>query len=327
MRASRLLSILILLQLRVRLTAQQLADEFEVSVRTIYRDIDSLSAAGVPVYADRGPGGGFQLLGGYRTQLTGLAGDEAEAMPLIGMPGPAAALGLGAAAQRAQGKLMVSMSAAQRDRAGRMSARFHVDPLDWYREEDMADHVPALVRAVLDQHPIAMTYKSWTATREHRVEPLGLVMKGGAWYLVALSKGNVRTYKAANILSLLVEDARFERPADFDLAASWEAQLVRFSAELRPMTAKVRASVEGRRRLAELGDFAAAAVRGASIEDADGLAELSLPIESIDQAALLLIGFGGEVEALDPPELRDRIATIGLAAAARHGRLGVASRA
>ncbi len=325
MRASRLLSILILLQLRVRLTAQQLADEFEVSVRTIYRDVDALSAAGVPVYADRGPGGGFQLLDGYRTQLTGLAGDEAEAMPLIGMPGTAAALGLGAAAQRAQGKLMVSMSSVQRDRAGRMSARFHVDPLDWYREEDVADHVPALVRAVLDQHPIVMTYKSWTATREHRVEPLGLVMKGGAWYLVALSRGNVRTYKAGKIQALVVEETRFERPLDFDLAASWQAQLDRFIAELRPMTARVRASAKGRRRLAELGDFAAEAVRGAKLAD-DGWADLTLPIESIDQAALLLIGFGDEVEALGPPELRDRIVVIGLAAAARHGQ-GVASRA
>jgi len=324
MRASRLLSILILLQLRVRLTGQQLADEFEVSVRTIYRDIDSLSAAGVPVYADRGPGGGFKLLDGYRTQLTGLQADEAEAMPLIGMPGPAAALGLGAAARRAQGKLMVSMSSSQRDRAGRMSARFHVDPLDWYREEDAADHVPALVRAVLDQHAIRMTYKSWTTRREHRVEPLGLVMKGGAWYLVALSMGNVRTYKAGAIHALVVEEARFERPEGFDLAASWQAQLARFSAELRPMTARVRASAEGRRRLVELGDFAADAVRAASAPDADGLAELTLPIESIDQAALLLIGFGDEVEALGPPELRDRIAAIGTAAAARHGR-GVAS--
>ena len=108
MRASRLLSILMLLQLRDRLTAEVLAAEFEVSVRTIYRDIDRLAEAGVPVYADRGPGGGFRLVDGYRTRLTGLAADEVEAMFMIGLPGPAAALGMGPAASNAGRKMLAS---------------------------------------------------------------------------------------------------------------------------------------------------------------------------------------------------------------------------
>src|SRR6185295_10620801 len=127
MRASRLLSILILLQVRLRLTAEALAEEFEVSVRTIYRDIDALSAAGIPVYGDRGPGGGFRLLDGYRTRLTGLAPDEAEAMMMIGLPGPAAALGLASAATRAKGKLLAALPASGGEDAGRMAQRFHLD--------------------------------------------------------------------------------------------------------------------------------------------------------------------------------------------------------
>lgn len=323
MRASRLLAILILLQLRVRVTAHALADEFEVSVRTIYRDIDQLSAAGVPVYADRGPGGGFQLLDGWRTQLTGLAGDEAEAMPMIGLAGPAAALGLTGAAKRAEGKLLAALPEPQRTRAGLLAARFHLDPLDWYREERRVEHLPALVRAVLDQRAIAITYESWTAIRGHRLDPLGLVMKGGAWYLIARSRGRRHaqpaTFKAGSIRALTVLDERFDRPANFDLAANWRAQLTDFAGRLRPLTARLRATVEGRRKLAELGDYAAGAVRAGAPIDADGLADLDLPVETIDQAAKLVLGLAGEVEALAPAALRARIAELAAAAVVRHG--------
>ncbi len=313
MRASRLLAILILLQLRTRLTAQDLADEFEVSVRTIYRDVDELSAAGVPVYADRGPGGGFRLLDGWRTQLTGLAGDEAEAVPLIGLPGAAAALGLDAAAKRASGKVFAALPDAQRDRAGRLGSRFHIDPVDWYRADEPAPHLPALVRAILDQQVVMFDYESWTATKRHRADPLGLVMKGGHWYLVAATAGRRLTFRVANVRTLAVQDERFERPARFDLALHWRAQLADFEDRLRPLTARLRATVEGRRKLAEQGDYAAAAVRSAAGGDID------LPIESIDQAAALVLGLAGEVTALGPPELRARIAALAADAVVRHG--------
>ncbi|MES2444011.1 MAG: WYL domain-containing protein [Pseudomonadota bacterium] len=311
MRASRLLAILILLQLRVRLTAEALAEEFEVSVRTIYRDIDSLSAAGIPVYGERGPGGGFQLLDGYRTRLTGLASDEAEAMPMIGLPGPAAALGLGAAASRARGKLMASLAPAMSEDAGRMSARFHLDSVDWYREEAPVTHLPALARAVLDQRVAAMTYESWTATGDWTVEPLGLVLKAGGWYLVAQGGGKVRLFNVAMIHALRVGEARFERPAGFDLATWWADELARFEAGLRPGVATVRATPLGMKRLAQLGAYAAKAVRAAE----DGV--VRLPIETMEQAAVALLGIGPELEVLDPPELRAQLRTLAEAIAAR----------
>ncbi|MDF7776795.1 YafY family protein [Sphingomonas sp. AOB5] len=313
MRASRLLAILILLQLRVRLTAEALAEEFEVSVRTIYRDIDSLSAAGIPVYGERGPGGGFQLLDGYRTRLTGLGGDEAQALPVIGLPGAAAAMGLGPAASRASAKLMASLTPALSEEAGRMSARFHVDTLDWYREEEDVAHLPALARAVLEQRRIAMTYESWRATGDWHVAPLGLVLKAGAWYLVAEGGGKIRTFRVSNILAQAVTEARFDRPEGFDLPSHWRDSLARFEQGLRPLTAELRLTPEGMRRLREAGAYAAKAVRGA---DGD---RVTLPVESIDQAALLVLGLGTDAEVIAPPELRARVRDLAGEIARRAG--------
>lgn len=307
MRASRLLSILILLQLRVRVTADALASEFEVSVRTIYRDIDALSAAGIPVFGDRGPGGGFQLLDGYRTRLTGLASDEAEAMLLIGLPGPAAALGLGAAAGRARGKLLAALTPEGSAGADRISGRFHLDPVDWYRSADPVTFLPSLTRAVLDQLPVAMRYESWTGLRDRVVDPLGLVLKGGSWYLVARVGGDLRTYKVANIKSLVVQDEKFERPAGFDLAAHWAAALTRFEAELRGETAVILATSLGQKRLSALGAYAVDAAAKAVPADAHGWSRLSLPFETVEQAALTLLGIGPEVRVVAPAVLRQRV--------------------
>ncbi len=307
MRASRLLSILMLLQLRERLTAEVLAAEFEVSVRTIYRDIDRLTEAGVPVYADRGPGGGFRLVDGYRTRLTGLASDEAEALFMIGLPGPAAAMGMGPAASNAGRKMLASLPRASGDTAGRMGARFHLDPVDWYRDDQPLRQLPAIARAVLDQTVLAMSYDSWRGVRERVVEPLGLALKAGAWYLVARSDGVARIYKVANILRFAVQDTTFERPPDFDLGAWWSAETARFEAGLRPGVAELSATATGLKRLAQIGAYAQRAAEAAEAVDADGWSRLSLPIETIDHAALILLGIGPEIVVIAPDALRVRL--------------------
>lgn len=320
MRASRLLSILILLQLRTRLTAEALAGEFGVSLRTIYRDIDALSAAGVPVFGDRGPGGGFELHQGYRTKLTGLGSDEAEAMLMIGLPGPAASLGLGPAAARARGKLLASLPANWTETAGRIGERYHFDPVDWYRRAEPASHAPALARAVLDERIAEMSYDSWKGVRDWRVEPLGLVQKAGQWYLVADGAGKPRLFKLSNIRSLTVLEQRFARPKKFDLGAFWEAELQRFEAGLRPLRATLSASEAGLKRLARLGAYAADAVAAAR-PGGVGRRLLDLPIESIDDAAATVLGCAGEVEALAPPDLRAQVAALAASAAADHAPL------
>lgn len=313
MRASRLLSILMLLQLRERLTAEALAEEFEVSVRTIYRDIDKLAEAGVPVYADRGPGGGFRLVDGYRTRLTGLAADEAEALFMIGLPGPAAALGMGTAATNAGRKMLASLPRSAGDTAGRMGARFHLDPVEWYRDEEPSPQLPAIARAVLDQTAIGMTYDSWRGVREREVEPLGLVLKAGAWYLVARSDGVARIYKVANILRHAVQATTFERPPGFDLAAWWSAETARFESELRTGTAQLEATALGLKRVSQLGAFAQRAVKAAESAGVEGWSRLSLPIETIDHAALMLLGIGPEIRVLEPEALRLRLRALAAA--------------
>jgi predicted DNA-binding transcriptional regulator YafY len=312
MRASRLLSLLFLLQLRVKLTARELAEELEVTERTIYRDVEELSAAGVPIRSDRGPGGGFQLVDGYRTRLTGLASEEAEAVFMIGLPDAASALGLGSAATMAGRKLLAALPPALSESAGRIGARFHLDPVDWYRAAPPAEHLPAIARAVLDQRPIAMRYSSWTGVRDWRVEPLGMVQKAGSWYLVARGGGKERIFRVSNVLELQTGDARFERPANFDLAAYWAAELERFEANLRKESAVLRVSALGRERLAKLGAYAALALERTSPPSPGpgAWAPVELPIENVEQAALALLGIGPEVEILGPAALRARVGEL-----------------
>lgn len=319
MRASRLLSILILLQLRGRLTATDLATEFEVSERTIYRDVDALSAAGVPVYGDRGPGGGFQLLDGYRTQLTGLSAGEAEAMAMIGLPGPAAELGIGAATSAARNKLLAALPGGGGALADRMAARFYLDPVDWYRGGEALPHLPAIARAVLDQRTLTMRYESWQGVRDWTVEPFGLVLKAGIWYLAARGGGKIRIFRLSNISVPQIGETVFERPDDFDLAAWWQAEQARFEAELFATTATVRASPDGCKRLAAQSPRGAEAVAAAGPPAADGWRNMAMQVEDSDHGARDMLAIGAGVEVLAPGSFRSRIAALAQQIAARHG--------
>src|SRR5262249_17569016 len=200
-----------------RQTAEALAAEFEVSLRTIYRDIDQLSAAGVPVYADRGPGGGFHLLDGYRTKLTGLTAQEAEALSFAGLPGPAADLGLGEALSAARLKLLAAMPSGLGTSIDKTGERFYLDPADWYHRTVAPPHLGPIAEAVWSSHRLRLRYESWSATVQRVVDPLGLVLKAGEWYLVAQVSDARRTYRIAKVLTLELLDDRFERPANFDL--------------------------------------------------------------------------------------------------------------
>ncbi|MBQ0960122.1 WYL domain-containing protein [Ideonella sp. 4Y11] len=319
MRASRLLSILILLQLRQRLTAEQLADEFEVSPRTIHRDIEALSAAGVPVYGERGPGGGFQLHAGWRTQLTGLDADEARALPLLTLPAAARELGLGDAARRAGAKLLAALPGDTATLSGRLQTCLHVDPLGWYHAPDAVPQLPALARAVLEARRVRIEYLSWKGPRRYHADPLGLVLKAGQWYAVVACGARTMTLKVMQVQALEVLDEVFQRPADFDLQRWWQASIERFERELRPLRATLLASPEGCRRLAELGHYAAQAVARAS-PAAPGTVwrRLSLPIENIEQAARLVMGLVPELEVIEPAPLRDQVARWCRALARRH---------
>jgi predicted DNA-binding transcriptional regulator YafY len=305
MRASRLLSIQMLLQARGRMSATALARALEVSVRTLHRDIDELSAAGVPVYAERGRNGGFALLPGWTTTLTGLTPAEAEAVFLSGLAGPAADLGLGAQVQSAQLKVMAALPPRLQGSAGRISARFHLDPIDWYREADALPHLAAVAAAVWEQRQLSMAYESWKGAARRVVHPLGLVLKAGVWYLVAAREGVPRTYRVSNILQAEVLPEAVPRPRRFDLPAYWRAAVERFETELFTGEAEVAATEAGLAQLRRLGAAQARAVAAARpSRRKDGRAVLRVPIESVDHAAGQMLRLAPEVEVLGPPRLR-----------------------
>ncbi|GAA3299799.1 YafY family transcriptional regulator [Dactylosporangium vinaceum] len=304
MRAGRLLSTLLLLQTRGRLTAQQIADELEVSVRTVYRDIEALSASGVPVYADRGPAGGFALLDGYRTNLTGLSTDEAAALFLNGSG--AGDLGLGRTLEAARLKLLAALPTEQRTMAGRIQERVHVDAPGWFRDPEAPPHLEAVATAVWEQQRIRISYCKWDGESVERpLAPLGLVLKGTAWYLVATGRTRTNAFRVARIAAVTVLDEHFERPADFDLRQYWGAFAERLEETLYSGgSATVRLSPRAVRLWFLLGPVAGRALRDSAEPEAGGWVRVVLPIQSIEHARVDFGRFGADIEVLEPAELR-----------------------
>src|SRR5215471_5261346 len=217
MRASRLVSFLLLLQTRGQLTAEELAERLEVSVRTVQRDAQALAASGVPIASVRGPAGGYRLERGYRTMLTGLDATEAEAL----FAGPAAELGLGRELAAARLKLIASLPAELQERAERAAQLFHVDTRGWFREEDRVPHLPVIAGALWRGKRVDMRYREGMVVVSRRLDPLGLVLKAGVWYLLARRRGEERVYRVSRIVSARERPEDSTRAADFDLAASW----------------------------------------------------------------------------------------------------------
>ncbi|GKQ35219.1 transcriptional regulator [Streptomyces sp. A012304] len=303
------MSILLLLQTRGRMTAAQLARELEVSVRTVYRDVEALSAAGVPLYGDAGHAGGYRLLDGYRTRLTGLTAKEAEALFLAGVPGPAAELGFGAVLAAAQLKVRAALPAELRTHADRISGRFHLDAPGWYARTEEAPYLPAVADAVWNNRVLDVTYRRWRTPTDvrRRLEPYGLVLKAGRWYVVA--GPGPRTFRVDQILRLTVTGEEFSRPDGFDLAAYWTVYQRDFHARLYRARALVRLAPGVRLPRATAVDGPA---------DEDGWTVWTVPIESVDHAEGEFLRLGADVEVIGPPELRARLARTVAALAERY---------
>ncbi|KKJ93973.1 YafY family protein [Micromonospora sp. HK10] len=322
MRASRLLSILLLLQAHGRLTAAELAGHLEVSVRTVYRDVESLHAAGIPLYGEAGHAGGYRLVDGWRTRLTGLTAEEADRLLFAGLPGPAAELGYQSVVDTLRLKLHAALPAPLADRAARLQERFHLDTPGWYSDGDPSPYLAPTAEAVWRQHRIRVHYRSWTGDVQRVLEPYGLVLKGGRWYVVAArpDRPDPATYRVNQILDLTPLDEPFDRPG-FDLPGWWRAHVVAFRAGLRRDEATVRLSPRGRERLRELASDAVVAAVDASAGPPDpaGWVYAVVPIESLTHAHADLLRLGAEVEVLSPAALRDRLAdTAGALAALYH---------
>lgn len=312
----------LLLQSRPSMTGAELARELEVSERTVARDVLSLSEAGVPVYADRGRAGGYRLIGGYRTRLTGLGRSEAEALFLSGVPAALRDMGLADAASAARLKVSAALLPELRDAADGAAQRFHLDAPAWYREPATPALLPAVADAVWDDRRIATRYRRKDTEVERELEPYGLVLKAGVWYLAARAGteagtepgaepgADMRVYRVDRFTSVTPLDDRFTRGPDFDLPAFWAERAAQFARSILRDEVVVRLTPDGARHLRHVTDRAGAeeALASAGEPDEQGRITVTLPVESLDVAYSQLLGLGPEAEVLAPPELRERFA-------------------
>jgi predicted DNA-binding transcriptional regulator YafY len=309
MRADRLLSMLMLLQARGKMTAQVLAEELEVSVRTIYRDLDALSAAGVPVYAERGPGGGCALLDSYRTTLTGLTQDEVRALSMVSIPAPLAELGVSQQLQTALLKLAAALPASRRDDEERVRQRIHLDSAEWFQMVEPVPHLQTIQQAVWDDRKLHLTYHlPFEAQAEWLVDPYGLVAKASTWYLVCGRNGHIRTLRVSRVLDAQIAEETFERPAGFDLVAFWKEWCagIEDSRPTYPVTVRVAPDLIPYLRQ-HFGDAVRDLIAQAGPPDAEGWILLTLPFETLEAARERILGYGRAVEVLQPQVLRKTI--------------------
>ncbi len=306
MRADRLLSILMLLQARGRLTAQKLADELEVSVRTIYRDLDALSAAGVPVYAERGPGGGCALLDSYRTTLTGLTQDEVRALFMLSIPAPLAELGVGQELKAALLKLSAALPVTRRPDEERARQRIHLDSAGWSETKEPVPYLQTIHRAVWQDRKLHLTYRLlFDAQVGWLVEPYGLVAKASVWYLVCARNGHFRVCRISRVLDASLSDDTFERDPDFELAAFWQAWCAEVEENRNAYPVTVRVAPQLIPWLPRLfGEQIHETLAQTGPPDAEGWIRLALPFETHEDARDRILGFGRAMEVLEPQALR-----------------------
>jgi predicted DNA-binding transcriptional regulator YafY len=319
MRAARLIKMVLLLQSRPSMTAAELARELEVSERTVTRDAQALSEAGVPVYADRGRAGGYRLIGGYRTRLTGLARGEAEALFLSGVPGALREMGLEDAASAAHLKVSAALLPSLRDAPRTAAQRFHLDAPGWFQEPQTPELLPAVAEAVWEDRVVRVRYRRTSQGQsedvERELEPYGLVLKAGVWYLAAAVReaDAFRVYRVDRFTAVEPGEERFARVEGedaFDLPAFWEERAEQFARALLRSEVVVRLTPSGVRQLPYATDPASAreAVESAGDADAEGRVTVTLPVESEDVAYTQLMALGPEAEVVAPAALRERFA-------------------
>jgi predicted DNA-binding transcriptional regulator YafY len=318
MRADRLLSILLLLQVHQRITTRELARRLEVSQRTIHRDMEALGAAGVPVFAERGAGGGWRLVEKYQTDLTGLTPAEIQAL-FLKPSGLLTDLGLSRASEAALIKLLAALPSISRRDAEFVRQRIHVDGAGWFRSGEDVPFLPTLQEALWQERRLGLSYqRSDGAVVERLVDPLGLVAKGRIWYLVAAVEGEMRTYRVSRVQGAQVVDQPCMRPRDFDLAAHWEQSKVDFKANLPRYLATVRAAPDALPRIRSGWVFAR--ILHQDPPDAEGWVRLSIQFEVEDEACERVLSLGPQIEVLEPPELREKVLCLAEGIVALHTR-------
>lgn len=324
MRADRLLSILLLLQVNRRITAREFAKRLEVSERTIHRDMDALTTAGVPVVADRGNGGGWSLMEAYKTNLTGLNHSEIQALFLTKPTQLLADLGLRQASEGALIKLLAALPSMSRRDAEYARQRIHIDTAGWRNSPENVASLSTLQEAIWQERKLRFVYERAGCEASERIsDPLGLVAKGSVWYLVAAVDGSARTYRVSRISEARVTNEPCGRPADFDLAAYWQQSAAEFQALLPRFYAKIRVSPEVPRWISYL--TRASRIEHRDPPDAHGWSTLTMRFDVEEEACQFALSFGGQAEVLEPRPLRDKVIAAAEATLNLYGKERAAS--
>ena len=292
------------------MTAQTLAKRLEVSERTIYRDLEALSSAGIPVYAERGPRGGWSLLEDYRVNLNRLTENEVNTLFISGAAGPIADLWPGKAREDALLKLLAALPSVYRHNAERVRQRIHLDAASWFHRGEEVPHLSLIQEAVWNDRRLRLTYQRGDYEQVERVvDPYGLVAKASVWYLVTRSEeaaGEMRVFRVSRVQSVEMTEEYFDRPEEFDLAAFWTKWSAEFETSRYRYPVKLRVLTDYVPILAQvLGDWIQDLVKEADPPDPGGWITLSMMFDTLPEARSRLLGFGTSVEVLEPQELRD----------------------
>jgi predicted DNA-binding transcriptional regulator YafY len=305
MRADRLLSILLLLQSNRQMTARRLSEELEVSERTIYRDINALGIAGIPVYGKSGPEGGFGLVESYRTSLTGLSEAEVRSLFMLSIPAPLSDLGASQDLRTALLKLSAALPDSLRRDEERVRQCIHIDSTWWRQSQERVPHLHEIYQAVWQNQKLYVIYRPPYAIEiERMVAPYGLVAKAGVWYLVCAANEKTHVHRVSDLLDVRVSEESFERPASFNLASFWQEWCAEFEGLLSDFTVYVRVAPDFVHELPRyFGDSIRTEIAQSAIPDAEGWIQLELSFESFEAARNRILGFGRGVEVLKPRAL------------------------
>ena len=313
MRADRLLSILMLLQSHRRIHATQVAKEMQVSVRTVYRDIDALSSAGIPVYADRGPGGGFSLLEGYRTNLTGLTRDEVKALFMLSIPSSLDALGVSDELKAAFRKLAAALPSSQRQDEQMVRQRIFLDWGDWEHGTEITPFLQRIQQGTWENQKIKLTYLTPIGHYgefqfERVVAPYGLVAEGGGWYLVCAYQNRIHVQHLSGIIKVQIIEEKFERPEDFELSGFWKKWCAEkeLNHPYYPVRIRILSKLSENSWLRFQGPLRIALSHLQSHENQE-LSILELRFETFEDARAQILSYGRVVEVLDPAPLRKSV--------------------
>lgn len=296
-----------LLQTKGQMTAQQLGDKLEVSTRTIYRDLDALSAAGVPVYAERGPNGGCLLLESYRTNLTGLNENEVRALFMFTVPGLVADLGVEKESEAALRKLTAALPLPFQQNAAAVQQRLHLDPAPWFQPAEPVPYLRLLQEAIWTEQRVRMQYRRSDGQWVKRlIDPYGLVAKASTWYVVAGGQFT-QVFRVSRIMEAEMTNGRFTRPTHFDLPTFWQSWSEQIEQRREKISVTLAASPAGVVLLSHLLGDAIHPLLAAAASDDRGWLHLTLSFASLEEAAQQLMGLGTAVDILTPPTLRHHI--------------------